>query len=97
MYRNYRLYAAIAILALVGATIKGDGDWFEGLRPRERQAAQGGNGEPVGVVFERVETEGGDDALRLKPVEGTLDTLGEIFGGNRHGDRAYRRYDNYRE
>lgn len=98
MYRNYRLYAAIAILAMVGATIMGyeqADDWFAGLRPRSERAVRE-SGEPVGVVFQPVETESGSETFRVRPVEGALRTTGNItstiFGGSRSN-----RYDDYRE
>jgi hypothetical protein len=91
MNKNYTLFAAAALFALVGANINaytdGRGDWFEGMRRPEDRAVSGGQGRPVGVVFEEVETQGGNEELRLKPVEGALDTtgniLGDVFGGRR--------------
>lgn len=94
MNKNYALFAAAALFALIGANINAytddygrSGDWFEGMRRPEDRAVSGGRGRPVGVVFEEVETQGGNEELRLKPVEGALDTtgniLGDVFGGRR--------------
>lgn len=87
MFKNYTLCALAAVFALVSANISAytndyrRGDLFEGMRRPENRAVSGGQGRPVGVIFEEVETEGGDEALRLKPVEGALDTTGDILGG----------------
>ena len=90
MNKNYTLFAAAALFALIGANINaytGSGDMFEGLRRSEDQAVQGGEEEPVAGVFERVQTNSGKDELRLKPVEAATQTtgniLGDIFGGRR--------------
>ena len=101
MFKNYTLHLVAVLSALIGTHIQA-GDWFEGMRSSENQAVND-NGRPVGVIFEEVETESGDDALRLKPVEGALGTIGGIFGGNRRDNRdmnnrnhRQRNYDEYK-
>lgn len=97
MYRNYRLYAAIALFALAGATVKGD--MFDALRPSDQREISGGAQRPTiipGVVD--VDTASGTKP-EVKPLEW-------LTGGRRGGDyenhdyygndRGYNRYDNYR-
>jgi hypothetical protein len=90
MKKNMSLCALVALFALVNGAIHADGDWFEGLRqPEDRVVEDQG---AVGVIFEKGETADGDEVLRVKPVEGALDTIGGIFGGGRSNDGGeYRR------
>lgn len=96
MNKNFNLYVLAAVFALLGASLQAEryaGDWFEGARrPQDRAAYE--TGRPVAGVFEEVETEGGNQELRLMPVEGAVDTVGNtlsgIFGGGRR-DRGYYR------
>ncbi len=102
MFKNHTLHLVAVLFALIGANMQA-GDWFEGARRPENRAVRGSDEQPVGVVFERTETENGDEALRLKPVEGALGTIGGIFGGNRRDNRdadnrnrRQRKYDEYK-
>lgn len=93
MKNNFKLYALAAVFALLGASLQAEryaGDWFEGARrPQDRAAYE--TGRNPGIIFEEVETEGGNEELRLKPVEGALDTAGDIVGGIFGGGRRSNR------
>lgn len=94
MFKRYGLCAAAAVFVFGfnAITIGRSGDWFEGWRDQNEQVAPDSEEEPVGVVFERSTTNSGDDTVRLKPVEGALDTVGNILGGGNR-DRHDRRYE----